>query len=243
MKYIYILKTGETFPSTKAKLGDFDRWVAEALGGKRRDLKTIDIEHNEPLPALPSAKGFIITGSHAMVTDELGWSVALEKYIRRIVAKNIPLLGICYGHQLIAKALGGLSGYNPGGKEIGTVKIAALKSAGGDPLLADLTKTFDAFVTHSQSALKLPPGATVLAKNAHDAHQAVRFAPRCWGVQIHPEFSGAVMTEYILHQKEELAGKGFDVDRLLREVKPCRASRKILGNFLSVVDAPPRRAP
>ena len=243
MKYVYILKTGETFPATKANLGDFDRWVAETPGKKRRDFRTVAIEHGEPFPLLPSAKGFIITGSHAMVTDELGWSVALEKYIRRIVSDNIPLLGICYGHQLIAKALGGKSDYNPKGKEIGTVGIRTLDRAGGDPLLTDLPKTFCAYVTHAQSVLKLPPRAEVLAKNAHDAHQIVRFAPRCWGVQIHPEFNGAIMTEYILRQKEELLAMRFDVDRLLREVKACRASRKILDNFLAVVDGPSCRTP
>jgi len=235
LKYIYILKTGKTFQAAQKRFGDFEQWIVDSLRRERNDIKTVDIENGEPLPSVRSAKGFIITGSHSMVTDELQWSVALEKYIKNVVSKDIPMLGICYGHQLIAKALGGRSDYNPKGKEIGTVMISTVNSGGSDPLLKDLPKKFCAYVTHSQSVLKLPPRAKVLGKNAHDPHQIVRFAARCWGVQIHPEFNESIIKEYILRQKEELVSMQFNVDRLLQEVRPCHASKKILDNFISVI--------
>lgn len=229
MKYIYIIKTGTTFESTKEKFGDFDRWIKNTI--KDKNIKTINIEQYEKLPNLKSAKGFIITGSHSMVTEELNWSLELEKYIRKVSSKNIPLLGICYGHQLITKALGGRANFNPKGKEIGSVKIKKLISSKNDPLFYNIPEKFYGHETHYQSALKLPSSAVVLAKNSHDKHQAVRFNNTTWGVQFHPEFDENIMKEYIIKQKKSLDELGFDMDKLLKNVKCCEISSKILKNF------------
>lgn len=233
MKYIYIIKTGETFETTKAKFGDFDRWVGNVAND--RTVKTIEVLKSATLPNLNSAKGFIITGSHSMVTDESVWSLKLEKYIKQIAARKIPLLGICYGHQLIAKALGGKSGYNKKGKEIGTVKIKRTHPGQQDPLLKDVPTDFYAYETHYQSVLKLPQKAVVLAKNAHDAHQAVRFAASVWGVQFHPEFDREIMAEYIINQQKDLLDLGFSIENLLAKVRTCDISSKVVKNFMNIV--------
>ncbi len=235
MKYIYILKTGTTFESTKEKLGDFDRWVKNNI--KEKNIKTVNIEKNEKLPGLKSAKGFIITGSHSMVTEELGWSRELERYIKEISSKKIPLLGICYGHQLISKALGGKADFNKKGKEIGSVKIKKLISSEKDPLLKDIPGKFYGHETHYQSALKLPSSAVVLAKNLHDRHQAVRFNDTTWGVQFHPEFDEDIMKEYIVKQEKSLEKLGFDKDKLLRGVKNCKISSRVLKNFEKIINS------
>ncbi len=235
MKYIYILKTGTTFESTKEKLGDFDRWVRNNINEK--NIKTVNIEKNEKLPGLKSAKGFIITGSHSMVTEELGWSLELERYIRKISSKKIPLLGICYGHQLITKALGGIADFNKKGKEIGSVKIKKLISSKNDPLFYNIPEKFYGHETHYQSAVKLPSSAVVLAKNSHDRHQAVRFDDTTWGVQFHPEFDEDIMKEYIVKQEKSLERLGFDKDKILRGVKNCKISSRVLKNFQKIVNS------
>lgn len=235
MKYIYILKTGETFEGTKSKLGDFEHWIRNFLGKSYLPIKVIDILHNEKLPALKSAAGFIISGSHSMVSEEASWSKRLEKHIKKIDAKHIPLLGICYGHQLIAKALGGKSGYNTKGKEIGRSKIKIAPSSSDDLLLKDFPKQFYGFETHLQSALKLPQNAVVLASNNKDKHQAVRFSKYTWGVQFHPEFNRKIMKEYIVNQDETLKDLGFQPDILLKKATRCTISHKILSNFMHIV--------
>lgn len=235
MKYIYILKTGETFPSTKEKLGDFDNWVINFLGKSAKNIKVIEILKDQKLPNLNSAKGFIITGSHSMVSQELSWSVQLEKYIKKISQKDIPLLGICYGHQLIAKALGGKSDFNKKGKEIGTRKITLSQKSYQDPLLQNFPKQFNAFETHYQTAVKLPAGATILASNYKENHQAVRFRKNIWGVQFHPEFDKNIMKEYIINQKDDLEKLHFKADTLLQNVKRCDRSNTVLVNFLNII--------
>jgi len=234
MKYIYVLKTGETFPSTKKKFGDFDRWVLNFLDKSNKNIKVIYIQENQELPSLQSASAFIITGSHSMVSEELDWSVALEKYIKKIARKDIPLLGICYGHQLIAKALGGKSDFNKRGKEIGRVKIKRRAESFNDPLLQGFPTQFYGFETHYQSAVKLPSNAVILASNHKDPHQAVRYSRYIWGVQFHPEFDVDIMKEYILNQKESLIELGFNVEKLQENVARCDISNTVLKNFMEI---------
>ena len=229
MKTVYILKLGETFPSTKKKFGDFDAWVIKLLGKPNTTVKTINILENKKLPSLQSAAGFIITGSHSMVSDELPWSLKIEKYIKKIASKDIPLLGICYGHQLIAKALGGRSSFNKNGKEIGRVKIKRSISSLTDPLFKGFPKEFYAFETHYQSAIKLPNKAIVLASNSKDKHQAVRFATHIWGVQFHPEFNAGIMKEYIINQEGT-------ANKIALSVNHSPVSNQILGNFMRIIE-------
>ena len=237
MKYIYIIKTGETFQSIETKYGDFDDWIINFLGRTNKNIKVISILQNDKLPSLKSALGFIITGSHAMVSEELPWSIKLEKYIKKISAKKVPLLGICYGHQLIAKALGGKSGFNTKGKEIGRVKVNIAKKSLLDPLFENFPKKFNAFETHYQSVLKLPSDAITLASNFKDKHQAVRYTQDIWGVQFHPEFDKNVMKKYIQNQEKNLLKLGFNIDTLINNVDNCHISHKILTNFLNIIES------
>ena len=235
MKNIYILKTGKTFQTIQNKLGDFDDWIIYHVEKFTKNIKVINIFDNEKLPSLNNAEGFIITGSHNMVSDELDWSLKLEKYIRKINLKNIPLLGICYGHQLISKALGGKSNFNKKGIEIGKVKINNRNTSFGDLLFRSFPKQFYAFETHYQSIIKLPANAVILASNHKDKHQAVRFSKYIWGVQFHPEFNQNIMQEYIFNQEKSLNKLGFNINKLLLNVNKCETSNKILSNFIKII--------
>ncbi len=234
MKHLYILKVGTTFATTRSRFGDFDTWIANGLRTSKINIKVVDVEANEPLPNLKKASGFIITGSHYMVTDNLGWSVALEKYIVKISKTAIPLLGICYGHQLIAKALGGKSDFNPKGKEIGAVTIHKTPSYSHDPLFKNFPSHFHAYETHYQCVTKLPPKAKIVAKN-NKSIQSIRFRHNIWGIQFHPEFDNDIMQEYIIHQKDDLIALGFSVEILLKHRKNCKTSQKIVKNFGEIV--------
>ncbi len=77
----------------------------------------------ETLPAPDSQTVAVMTGSWAMVTDRLAWSEKTAAWIRSAMAVEMPLFGICYGHQLMADALGGEVAYHPAGRETGCKAI------------------------------------------------------------------------------------------------------------------------
>ncbi len=237
MKKVYIIKTGTTFAATAERFGDFDAWTTAGLGAGDLEIRTVDVERGAVLPAPDTCAGVVITGSHAMVTDRLPWSVAVEAWLPRILDAGIPMLGICYGHQLLAQAFGGEVGFHPGGKEIGTVAVHLRNEAGGDPLFQWLPKTFAAHVTHAQTVLRLPPEAVHLASNSFEPHHAFRLGGCAWGIQFHPEYDAYIMRDYIEAQAEELASTGRDVQEILDSVTDTPEAALLLRTFAGLVQS------
>jgi len=117
MKRLYIVKTGTTFPDTQKEFGDFDAWIRAGLEKAKADIHVLDVRREGPVPLLPVARacaGIVITGSHAMVTERHPWSVQLEKWVPFLLESRVSLLGICYGHKLLAQAVGGRVEIHPG---------------------------------------------------------------------------------------------------------------------------------
>ena len=236
MRKLYIIKAGSTFPDTGKQFGDFDAWTKRGLGETRIEIRTVDVERGDPLPSPERCAGTVITGSHSMVTDALPWSIALEKWIKILLKLHIPIFGICYGHQLLAKAAGGKVDFHPQGMEIGTVKIRLCPGYKDDPLFKTLEPSFPVHVTHAQTVMKLPESAVLLAENTFEPHHAFRIGDRAWGVQFHPEYNVDIMESYIREQVPDLASTGIDTNRLLAGVRPTPAAAKTLENFGAVVD-------
>jgi GMP synthase (glutamine-hydrolysing) len=231
MKKLYIIKIGTTFPATETQFGDFDQWTANTLGSVDIQICIVDAEHGAALPKVEECAGVVITGSHAMVTDNASWSVKLEKWIAFLVKAQIPVFGICYGHQLLARAAGGQIDFNPHGKEIGTVGIQLLPDCFNDPLFQALPDSFLAHVTHSQTVLKLPKEAIRLAANTHEPNHAFRLGKCAWGVQFHPEYNVDIMRSYIQEQTNELKSAGLDASQILSTVLETPIAAKILRRF------------
>ena len=235
MKYLYIIKTGSTYPSIREKLGDFEQWTLSALDPGELPVRVLDVEKNPELPAAEECRGLVITGSHAMVTDSLPWSRKLEKWIPDLVDKSIPILAVCYGHQLLARAMGGKVDYHPGGIESGTKELFLHGPTSKDFLLADAPAGFKAHTDHSQTVVGLPKGAVSLAHSAHESHHVFRIGNRAWGVQFHPEFTAEIMELYILEQENRLRLAGLDPEKLLDEVRETPGAMQIARRFAGFV--------
>jgi GMP synthase (glutamine-hydrolysing) len=198
---VIIIKTGGTMASLRSRRGDFEDWILGGMGLGDGHAEVVDVAAGQPLPPAARASGIVITGSHDMVTDRLEWSERTASWLAEAALSGTPLLGICYGHQLLAHALGGTVEYNPRGQEMGTAEITLLEAASHDPLLVGLPPTIRVHVSHSQSVTRLPPGAVRLAENAWDANQAFRMGACAWGVQFHPEFDAEIMHAYAAEAK------------------------------------------
>lgn len=129
-----------------------------------------------------SYDGVVITGSQTAVYDDHDWIDRTTEWFRSVHEAGVPTLGICWGHQFIAQALGGRV-VDAGEYELGYREI---ERAADDPLFAGLPERFTSFETHSDEVAELPPGATELARNEFTI-QAFR-VDDAWGVQFHPEY-------------------------------------------------------
>lgn len=241
---LLILKLGDTLPALKADHGDFEDWIAQGLQASDHPVtvSVLDPRRGDALPPLtlrsPSERpfdGVVLTGSHAMVTDREPWSEQTAAWLRDAVYVSLPVLGICYGHQLLAHALGGTVDNHPGGLESGTTVIWRQPEADRDPLFADLPSHWHAQVSHRQTVSQLPHGAVLLAYNRFEPHHAFRFGACAWGVQFHPEFMPEATRAYLLHQTTPLTEQGQDPQRMQTEVQPTPEARSLLGRFATWV--------
>ena len=237
MKRLAVIKTGTTFANTAERYGDFEDWTQRGLGLSSDEVWIIDaLAHDLPPPE--EARGVVITGSHAMVTDASDWKETLSQWIRQVVHGQVPFLGICYGHQLLAQATGGRAGYHPDSREISTVRTELLPESQEDDLFAGLPAEFCVHTTHSQTVLALPPGATLLARNSVEPHHAFRLGRCAWGVQFHPEYDREIMRSYISEQAEELAAEGRNLDALYESIQDTAYAAELLRRFAEMASLP-----
>ncbi len=186
----------------------------------------------DALPALGAISGIIVTGSAASVTERAPWMLETGEFLARAVRGGKPLLGICFGHQLLGQALGGRVDKNPRGREIGTTALEVLED---DPLFSE-ERPFLANQTHVDSVQELPPGARVLARTPLDDHSAVRYGERAWGVQFHPEFDADVMRGYVGARSNLLRREGLDPEELSSRAADAESTAgEILRRFVRLV--------
>lgn len=239
---LLIVQTGSTFPELRARRGDFADWFRVGMGLDRSQVDVVRADAGEVLPRTTADHaGVIVTGSPSMVSERLTWSENTAAWLRSIVDQDLPVLGICYGHQLLAHALGGRVDFHPGGREIGTVRIERLAAAEDDALLGSSPDVFKAHASHQQSVLELPHGAVVLARSGHDPHHAVRYAPTVWGLQFHPEFSAGIMRDYLQRRRQAMNGDCPADCCADRANAPAPIARRLLRRFREITRRGPAR--
>ncbi len=226
---LVIVQTGDPVPSVAGARGDFARMIREAIGDAWGGGYAVVDVRVAPHPDPRDAAAFVITGSASSVPDRDPWVLATEAWLREVVGAATPVFGICFGHQLLAQALGGEVRRNLRGREIGTVLV--LRRA-DDPIFDGVPEAFSASATHVDTVGALPPGATSLARSSGDDHHAIRFAEACYGVQFHPEFDAGIMRGYLEARREVVLGEGLDADGLIASVRETSSSRRILQNFV-----------
>jgi GMP synthase (glutamine-hydrolysing) len=225
-----VLKMGSTLKELEDNYGGFSDWIIRFMGAFRKQVKVIDVQNGDKLPEPSEYEGIIISGAHEMVTDHHDWSEKTAEWIKSAVAKEVPLLGICYGHQLLAYALGGRVDNHPFGAEIGTVEVELTDAGKKDPLFKTLPKKFTAHATHTQSVLKLPEGCVVLAGNGYEPIHGFRYGKNAWGVQFHPEFDSFIMEQYAEHQKHKIK----EPDRIMELIDETPEANALLAAFMEM---------
>ncbi|HVL22270.1 MAG TPA: type 1 glutamine amidotransferase [Amaricoccus sp.] len=242
---IGILETGEVHPDLKARYGDYPAMFEALLrtADPGLDFAVVRVVAGE-MPASPSqADAWLVTGSRHGVYDDLPWIEPLKAFLRASVAARVPVIGICFGHQLLAEALGGRAAKSDMGWGLGVQDYELTARAGWMDGLPD---RFSVRALHQDQVVALPPGATVLATSPHCAYAAIAYgdleAPDAITLQPHPEFGPGFMDELLALR----AGTAFPVEEaaaarasLERPVESAAWARLIVA-FLHRVEA--RRA-
>ncbi len=144
-----------------------------------------------PADGLPSDAGdfLLIMGGPMSVNDPDSWIEGELQFVKTVLQTGIPVLGICFGAQLLAKALGG--SVAPGSKfEIGMVSVSLTGMGKPDPVFEFTPQTFPVFQWHGEG-MTLPPGSTHLATSADFPVQAFKMKDRIYGLLFHLELEGA----------------------------------------------------
>ncbi len=242
-KPLSIWVTGRPVPEAERRRGTFADMIRKAVGAAWNgpwqlvDCTSDGPEGGSPLPRPSEVAGIIVTGSAAHVAEQAPWMLRVQAGLREAVAENVPTLGICFGHQLLGLALGGHSGTNPRGREIGTVEM---RLTAPDPLLAsdgalDGATGYDVIMTHLDSVLSLPPGARPLAETEGERYAAIRFGEACWGVQFHPEMDAEIIGYYVAARRETLVAEGRDPDAITRRLRDTSNGARVLERFAGEV--------
>jgi GMP synthase (glutamine-hydrolysing) len=174
-----------------------------------------DADARLPQP-IDGYQGIVITGSALNIYQREPESLRQIELVRTIFAQGVPMFGSCWGLQLATVAAGGEVSLNPAGREVGFARKIALTDAGrAHPMHAGRGVVFDAPAIHSDIVTKLPPDATVTARNDMSDVQAAEIRSgrgRFWGVQYHPEFSLQDISWVIKRIGQPLVDEGFFAD-------------------------------
>lgn len=231
---IIIIQTGTPPEDIRNRFGDLPDWFSKAIGIPLQDIEVVRVFEGQPLPDPDPSRLAVITGSWAMVTEKLPWSEQTAVWIRQAMAVNMPLFGVCYGHQLISYALGGEVCYLDCIRETGCLQVSLNETARDDLLVGQLPEYFPAHLTHMQTVSRLPEGAIALASSQVDNHQIVRYGPNAISTQFHPEFSVAAARAMIERRSTELDNEGRDSQSLIAGVTPTPDASGLLTRFVAL---------
>jgi GMP synthase (glutamine-hydrolysing) len=170
---------------------------AEAIRDAGAELDEWTVAERPRPPADPLGYDAVFTLGGAMNVDDQdrhGWLVEERALLRELLARQVPLLGLCLGGQMVAEAAGAAPG-RAAGPEIGWHRVELTPEGRDDPLLGSLAPGFEAFQWHSYE-FPLPAGAVPLARS-EVCLQGARIGERAWALQFHPEVSAADARHWI----------------------------------------------
>ncbi|QHQ37026.1 type 1 glutamine amidotransferase [Algicella marina] len=242
---IGILKTGNVNEKLAAEFGEYPDLFAAMLGAVDAELEffAVDVVGGEMPANATEADGWLVTGSRHGVYDDLPWIEPLKALMRQAVAAKIPVVGVCFGHQILADALGGKAEKSDKGWGLG---VHEYEPVARPAWMDDLATGWKGHAVHQDQVTVVPPDARVIARSAFCENAALAYgdldAPDAISVQPHPEFSagfveglinvrleGIVPDEIVAAARERL---GTEVDNaawakvMVRFFREAHARRK-----------------
>ena len=160
--------------------------------------------------------GWITTGSRASVYDDAAWIGAVEAFVRKVADSDRPFVGICFGHQLLARALGAEVKRAPGGWGVGVLPMRVVRR---QDWMTPARSTVRMQFMHADQVTEPPAGATLLGKAPHCPVAMFQSGPRLLGIEAHPEFPAAY-SRALIEDRRARIGKQMAEDALARVDEP-----------------------
>jgi GMP synthase-like glutamine amidotransferase len=199
---IGLLRCGQVHPAVQAVGGCYPELFASLLAPYPVEITTFEADRGE-LPSSPDeVDGWIISGARASVLDEAGWLDDTADFVGQVVAAERPLVGVCFGHQLMAKVAGGRVDRAPGGWGIGIQPYDVVERR---DWMQPVVDRFRLIASHEDQVVELPTDARLLASSAYCPNAMFELGEQAIAVQAHPEFTVAGTRE-LIDAREELFG-------------------------------------
>lgn len=212
---IGILETGKLPPELLDRHGPYDRMFGRMIHKVDDSIEIVnrDVVEAGDIPASPhEADAWIITGSKHGVYDPLPWIEPLKEFLRSAYAAKVPIVGICFGHQILAEALGGkvVKSDRGWGAGVHTYDIDAV-----EPWMSGDRRTVDVHAMHQDQVVEKPADARVIASSKFCDFAGLAYGDHALSMQPHPEFEAAFQGDLLTARRgtvisEEVADRAID---------------------------------
>ncbi|NUT39035.1 MAG: type 1 glutamine amidotransferase [Thermoactinospora sp.] len=226
----------------------YRQWIAAVTRLAPSQVEVVDVADGAALPDTIEAHGIIGGGSVHAAFEDLPWIRAVKEFYRRAATRGVPQLHICWSHQAMVIANGGMVVRGDNGRRFGIEELRLTPAGRRDPLFTGLPDTFELFTSHTDVATVLGDDGQAdpveLAYSGHYRNEAVAFGARVRTLQPHPEVSADLLMPLARVRRETLVREGSlgpskaDFDAFLtglraKDERILRHNRQIFSNWIT----------
>ncbi|MEO6627394.1 MAG: GMP synthase [Aquihabitans sp.] len=200
---IGLLVCGRVRDEVAAEFGDYPELFGSLLGPHGVEIVVYDVMDGPVPDSVKACDGWLVSGSAVSTYDDLPWIASAASFVRSLVEHEAPLVAICFGHQLLAQAMGGRVEKSERGWGIGVHQYRVLADLPRWPDGLDPVNSLGLVASHQDQVTVVPDGAVVLAGTQHCPVAAYSLGARALAIQPHPEFDVALSKALTLARRDQ----------------------------------------